>query len=71
MLSENVPKLSYSNAEFKHSPGDNTPDPSFTGKESLFSFSENVPKLCYLNEEFKKISGVEPGPWAPVSGKGM
>ena len=41
LLSENVPKLSYSNAEFKKIPGDNTPDPLFWGEESLFSFSEN------------------------------
>ena len=37
---ENVPKLSYSNAEFKMFLGDNTPDPRFRGEESLFLFSK-------------------------------
>ena len=40
-ISKNVLKLSYSNAEFKHFPGDNTPDPRFWGEESLFLFYEN------------------------------
>ena len=47
LLSENVPKLSYSNAEFKKSPGDNTPDlRSRVGK--FAPLSENVPTY-YLN----------------------
>ena len=52
-------KLSYSNAEFKKFPGDNTPDPRFKGEENLFSFSENVPKLscCNSNAEFKNFPG--------------
>ena len=57
LFSKNVPKLSYSNAEFKNFPGDITPDPPFRGKESLFLLSENVPKLSYINAEFKKILG--------------
>ena len=36
-------KLSYSNAEFKNFPGDNTLDLRVRGEERLFSFSENVP----------------------------
>ena len=52
--SENVPKLSYSNAEFKKFPCDNTPDSRFRGKESWFYFSENVPKRSYNNAELQK-----------------
>ena len=63
-FSENVLKLSNSNAEFKNFPKDNTPDPRFRGnlgKESLFSLSENV----YQNsstamQNIKKIPGVKP-----------
>ena len=50
-------QLSYSNAEFKNFPGDNTLDLRVTGEERLFSFSKNVPKLSYSNAEFKQLSG--------------
>ena len=49
--------LLYSNTEFKNSLGDNTPDPRFQGRRSLFSFSEKVPKLSYSNAEFHNKSG--------------
>ena len=38
-FSENLPKLSYSNAEFKIFPGDNTPDLRFRGREVCFCSS--------------------------------
>ena len=58
-FSENVLKLSYSNAEFKNFPGENTPDPRFRGEESLFLFSDNVPEqlLSYINAGFKHFPG--------------
>ena len=57
LLSENVLKLSYSNAEFKTFPGEITPDPRFRGEESLFLLSENVPKLSYRNSKFENSPG--------------
>jgi hypothetical protein len=42
-FSKNVRKRSYSNAEFKHFPGDNTPDPRFRGEKNMFLFSKNAP----------------------------
>ena len=66
-FSENVPKLSYSNAEFKKFPCDNTPNSRFRGEESWFYFSENVPKRSYNNAELHKISRT-PGP--PFLGRG-
>ena len=56
-------KFSYSNAEFKNFPRDNTSDLRVRGEERSFSFSENVPKLSYSNAEFKHFLGeIYPGP---------
>ena len=46
--SPKMKQLSYSNAEFKNSPGDNTLNLRVRGEERLLSFSENVPKLSYI-----------------------
>ena len=61
-FSENVLKLSYSNAEFKQFSRGNTPVPPFWWKRreergSLFLFSENVLKLSYNNAELTIFSG--------------
>ena len=66
-FSENVPKLSYNNAEFKKIPCDNTLDSRFRGEESWFHFPENVPKRSYNNAELQKKSWT-PGP--PFLGRG-
>ena len=45
LFTGNLPKLSYSNADFTNFPWDTIPDPRSKGEERLFSFSENVLKL--------------------------
>ena len=58
--------LLYSNAEFKNSLSDNTPDPVL-GEEKFVSFLQKVPKLSYSNAEFHNKFGGR----TPVFGKGM
>ena len=62
LFSENVPKLSYSNADFKNFPGDNTLDPVLGERKFCFrspKMYQNFPTAMQIS---KILRGKYPGP---------